>query len=136
MTAGEFELMEILWRLGGGTVKEVRSAVDPARGLAYTTVMTVLDKMARKGLLERHKQGKAHVYRPAVGREAAVGAVVDQMVRTYFAGSYPELVRMARLRLEGSEPESLGAAEVARDRPEAPAEDRGEHGGDMDEFLL
>jgi hypothetical protein len=98
--------------------------------------MTVLDKMCRKGLLARQKQGKAHVYRPAVAREAAVGAVVDQVVRTYFAGSYRELVKLASLRHES--PAAAGPPPLpdAPMRAERAAEDRARPSGDIDEFLL
>ena len=86
-TAGEFELMEILWLLGEASVKQVWERVDRERDLAYTTVMTVLDKMHRKGLVHQRKQGKAFFYRPAVGREAALASLLQDLVDTYFDGS-------------------------------------------------
>jgi len=73
LTAGEFELMEILWRLGEASVKQVWKHVEPERKLAYTTVMTVLDKMRRKGLVLQRKQGRAYFYQPALDRGRASG---------------------------------------------------------------
>lgn len=87
LTAGEFELMEILWLLGDASVKQVWERVERERDLAYTTVMTVLDKMHRKGLVHQRKQGKAFFYSPALGREAALASLLQDVVTTYFAGS-------------------------------------------------
>lgn len=68
--------MEVLWHHGvGRTVREVDRALagEPQdRVLAYTTVMTVLDRLAKKGLLQRQRVGWAWRYRPAVTREAYV----------------------------------------------------------------
>ena len=130
LTAGEFELMEILWRVGEASVKQVWEAVDPARGLAYTTVMTVLDKMRRKGLVSQRKQGKAFYYSPAVERGAAIGTVVDQLVRTYFNGSYVELAAFVSRR-EAPDSDAPAAAVVPAPSAAPIARD-----DDIDEFLL
>jgi len=56
----EFELMEILWSRGESNVRDVVSELD--RLLAYTTVMTTLDRLYKKGLLDRRMHGRAFVY--------------------------------------------------------------------------
>jgi predicted transcriptional regulator len=91
LTPGEFELMEILWPLGEASVKDVWTRVDPGRGLAYTTVMTVLEKMYRKGILAQRKKGKAFYYSAALSREQALAGIIDHVCGTYFRNSYPEL---------------------------------------------
>ncbi len=58
----ESTLMEILWRHGALSVKALVDHLD--RPLAYTTVMTTLDRLYKKGLLERRKQDRAFVYSP------------------------------------------------------------------------
>jgi|WetSurMetagenome_2_1015567.scaffolds.fasta_scaffold06969_4 BlaI family transcriptional regulator, penicillinase repressor len=92
ITPGEFELMEILWSAGEASVREVWKSVLPKRPLAYTTVMTVLDKMHRKGILAQRKQGKAYIYSPAIDRNQARAAVVDHVLKTYFNNSPSELL--------------------------------------------
>jgi len=87
LTPGEFELMEILWPLGEATVKDVWERVDPVRGLAYTTVMTVLEKMYRKGILTQRKKGKAYLYSAVLGRDEALQGILEHICNTYFAGS-------------------------------------------------
>ena len=56
--------MIALWRLGAGTVEQVRSALPARYRSAYTTVQTVLNRLAERGLLARRKQSNAIVYRP------------------------------------------------------------------------
>lgn len=92
LTPGEFELMEILWPLGEASVKEVWVRMNPGRGLAYTTVMTVLEKMYRKGILAQRKQGKAYLYSVILSREQALDGVVEHIRDAYFGGSGAELI--------------------------------------------
>lgn len=69
---GELEarVMELLWERGGwSTPGEVQEALAPERELAYTTVMTVLVRLWQKGLLERHRDGRAYAYHPTESRE-------------------------------------------------------------------
>ena len=96
LTPGEFELMEILWPLGEASVKEVWERINPQRDLAYTTVMTVLDKMRRKGILSHSKKGRAYIYSPAIRRDQALAGVVEHLVSAYFRGSTAELVRFVK----------------------------------------
>jgi predicted transcriptional regulator len=61
--------MEVMWRLGSATVRDVAGALGRNSDLAYTTVMTVMSRLAEKGLLDRKAAGKAFVYRPTLSRE-------------------------------------------------------------------
>jgi BlaI family transcriptional regulator, penicillinase repressor len=56
--------MRIMWRLGEGTVDDVRGAQPRSRRAAYTTIQTVMNRLLDRGLLERTRRGKAFVYRP------------------------------------------------------------------------
>ncbi|MGC0251366.1 BlaI/MecI/CopY family transcriptional regulator [Pseudactinotalea sp. Z1748] len=72
MAMGELEsaIMAQLWAADGPcTVREVHEALTPDRPLAYTTVMTVLDRLAKKGLLTQERQGRAFRYSPSRTRE-------------------------------------------------------------------
>ena len=62
----EIEVMEILWTRGEGNVRDVAERL--ARPLAYTTVMTTLDRLYKKGLLERSKSDRAFLYSPRYSR--------------------------------------------------------------------
>ena len=67
----EAEVMEEVWRQGSATVRDVLQALNARsdRERAYTTVMTIMARLERKGALERHKQGKGFVYTACAPRE-------------------------------------------------------------------
>ncbi|QFG22001.1 BlaI/MecI/CopY family transcriptional regulator [Actinomadura sp. WMMB 499] len=76
---GELErtVMEVLWARedagsGAATARDVSRALAGDRDLAHTTVMTVLDRLAKKGFLERARDGRAWRYRPVESREGYV----------------------------------------------------------------
>ena len=62
----QLQLMSAVWRLGAGTVEQVRSELPPRYRGAYTTIQTVLNRLAERGLLSRHKTGNAIEYRPTL----------------------------------------------------------------------
>jgi len=92
----ELMCLRALWTLREGNVKAVQEAVAPERTLAYTTIMTVLDRLVRKGILARRKVGRAFVYAPQATREALRRAALRELVDGYFDGSEEELVRFIR----------------------------------------
>jgi predicted transcriptional regulator len=67
----ESAVMGELWERGGGTVREVMDALNRGRGKrrAYTTYMTSMARLHKKGLLHRRREGKTDVYSPVFGRE-------------------------------------------------------------------
>lgn len=76
---GELErsVMNILWERGTPlTAREVSRALADDRELAHTTVMTVLDRLSKKGLLRRERDGRAWRYRPAATRETYVAELM------------------------------------------------------------
>lgn len=76
----ERSVMETLWDVGDGwlTVRDVHDVLAGGRDIAYTTVMTVLDRMSRKGLVEREREGRAWRYRPTQSRGAMTAEVMRQ----------------------------------------------------------
>ncbi|MEW5795555.1 MAG: BlaI/MecI/CopY family transcriptional regulator [Candidatus Zixiibacteriota bacterium] len=83
----EARLMELAWRHQSLTVKSALALLEPNQTAAYTTVMTVLNRLVQKGLLLRDKDGRNFVYRPAVDREqfirSRVGQVEDCLTRNF-----------------------------------------------------
>jgi predicted transcriptional regulator len=88
----ELLCLNALWTLGEGNVRDVQQIVMRTRPLAYTTIMTVLDRLVRKGKLSRRKAGRAFVYRPEASREAMRRAAVNELVESLFDGSEAQLV--------------------------------------------
>ncbi len=83
----EAEIMRVVWDSTEATVEDVRRALEPTRGAAYTTVMTVMTRLADKGLLKRHKDGRAYVYRPAASQDAVAGSLLQSVVGRVYGGS-------------------------------------------------
>jgi predicted transcriptional regulator len=83
--------MKALWALGEATVHTVRSQIFAARPLAYTTIMTIMGRLARKGVVERQKRGRAHVYRPLVSDTDVRDRALSRLVDNFFLGSRERL---------------------------------------------
>lgn len=116
----EAAVMDRLWSWGrGGTVREVLEDLnrDPRRGrdLAYTTVMTVMDNLHRKGVLVREPEGRAYRYIPVQDRAGHGAALIEGVL----AGSDDRTTPLLRFV------ERLSPAEVARLRAALGGRDRG-----------
>jgi predicted transcriptional regulator len=83
----EFELMEILWSNGESNVRDVVSKLS--RPLAYTTVMTTLDRLFKKGLLDRHKSDRAFVYSPSFSHQEWERRRAGDLVAGFLSGPNP-----------------------------------------------
>lgn len=88
----ELECLRALWALSEGNVRQVRDALQPERQLAYTTVMTVLDRLVHKGAAERRKNGRSFLYTPVLERDKLRRAAVKELVDLLFEGSEQELI--------------------------------------------
>jgi len=91
-TPGELEVLKILWERGPSTVREVMEVLNQDRQRAYTSVMSLLNVMAEKGLAERHAEGRAFLYKAAVARESALKELVGDVLGRAFEGSASALV--------------------------------------------
>ena len=76
----ESEIMKIIWERGEITVRDVHDLLAHKRPIAYTTVMTVMSRLARKKLLRRRKSGAQYVYRPALSNDEFVGEAIVSML--------------------------------------------------------
>jgi BlaI family penicillinase repressor len=83
----ELDCLNMLWPLGEATVREIRDALAPRRPRAYTTIMTIMDRLARKGIVERRKTGRAYVYKPNLTAEDARAHALAQVIDSFFGGS-------------------------------------------------
>lgn len=86
LTAAEHRIMDVLWALESGTVADVTAAVGHPP-LAYTTVLTTLRTLERKGYVRHKVQGRAFVYLPAVDRDEVRRGVVGYVLREFFDDS-------------------------------------------------
>jgi predicted transcriptional regulator len=81
----ELRVMEVLWRRADGVT--VRDLQPDFPGAAYTTLMTTMDRLHRKGVLERQKDGRAFVYRPICSRDEFESRLVTRALTPLLQGS-------------------------------------------------
>ncbi len=86
--------MHVLWKKAEASVSEVRAALP--RPLAYTTVMTILDRMAAKGLASRRKSGRAWLYSANLEPESARRQAVERLLAEYFDHDATALLQFLR----------------------------------------
>jgi predicted transcriptional regulator len=83
----EMTCLAALWAMKEGTVREVVAALAVRQPFAYTTVMTLLERLVRRGQLTRRKAGRSFIYTPAQDPEELRERALEEFVRNYFAGS-------------------------------------------------
>ncbi len=115
----ELLCLKALWSLQEGNVGDVRREVATVRSLAYTTIMTVLERLVRKGKVTRRKSGRAYRYTPTASRDALRRVALRELLEGFFDGSREELMRF----LEGMEEQPLAVAAAAGGASSAPAAD-------------
>lgn len=89
---------------------DVRRVMSETRPFAYTTVMTLLDRLTRKGVVSRRKTGRAFLYAPEMTRDAMRRLALKQFVNTFFDGSGQQLLRYLQ---EGASPQPIVEAAPA-----------------------
>ena len=88
----ELDCLNTLWPMGEGTVREIRDRLAERLPRAYTTIMTIMDRLARKGIVERKKSGRAYVYRANLTAEEARAQAIGHVIDKYFGGSKEALL--------------------------------------------
>jgi BlaI family penicillinase repressor len=92
----EMLCLKALWAMGEANVSQVREAIASSRPLAYTTVLTVLERLARRNVVSRSKVGRAFVYRPGISRETMRRMALKEFVASFFEGSEEQLADFMR----------------------------------------
>ena len=92
LTPQELEIMKVVWARGPATVREVHDDLLAGRKLAYTTVMTMMNVLERKGHLRKRPEGRSFLYRPTRPRQQVVGSMVREFVKRVFGGSAQPLL--------------------------------------------
>ena len=110
LTATELEMMNVIWRMAPCSVHQVVEALQPQRQLAYTSVSTIVRILEQKGYVRSQKEGRGHLYEPAVSKEAYQATSLNRLLKNEFDGAPSLLVQ----RLLDSE--QLSDAELDRIR--------------------
>jgi predicted transcriptional regulator len=110
------ELMRVLWEGGPGTVEDVRTRLPEAQRGAYTTVQTVLNRLAERGLLARERRGKSLRYSPLISEAEYVSSALRRTLDS--ASSAAKAAALAEII------GSLGGAELRELQQQASAIER------------
>jgi predicted transcriptional regulator len=105
-TGKELEILQILWKNGPSSVKDLQAALGGDSTNGYTTILKLMQIMFEKGLLTRQKSGKLHLYKAVGTQENTNQQLLTRMIETVFEGSATQLVLHA-LGNNKSTPEEL-----------------------------
>jgi BlaI family penicillinase repressor len=94
-TEAELTLLNILWKLGPATVRQVHDTISKKQKTGYTTVLKILQIMHEKALVIRDESNRAHVYAPANSETFTQSSLLKDLVSKAFGGSTSQLVMRA-----------------------------------------
>ena len=108
VTEAEQAILEVLWELGEGSVRDVANGLAPCKPLAYTTVLTMLGVLHKKDLVEFRQEGRAFIYRAALTKADVRDRALQNLMAQLFDGS-PEALALHQLENHAVDPGKIEA---------------------------
>ncbi len=124
-TDAELEILRVLWRTGGSTVRELHESLKDTRGSGYTSVLKIVQIMTEKGLLRRDVRARSHVYHAVISEHTAKQGFVVDLLKRVFDGSATQML-MHALSAKKAKPEELAEIRRMIDEANRP-DDRPDH---------
>ncbi len=90
----EMQVLAVLWQNGPSTARQTLNAMPDGKERAYTTILSVMQVMEKKGLLSHDRQGNANLYKPTVSREMIMEPVMGNIVKNLFGGNRTAVMQM------------------------------------------
>jgi predicted transcriptional regulator len=109
-TTSELQILQVLWKKGPASVRDVNAVLGLVKPSGYTTTLKLLQIMTQKGLVRRSKEGRAHLYEPAIPKGSTLRLIAGELLDRAFEGSKSQLL-MHALSAKGAT-----AAELAQIR--------------------
>lgn len=103
----EIEILHILWRRGEGTVRQVYDEIRESRNVTLPAVMLSMERLTKRGVIQKLAGDRAAVYRPLVTREGVGYSLLDEVVDKVLLGSAGSVVSQLVGRLSKSELEQI-----------------------------
>ena len=96
-TNSELEILQVVWKRGSATVREVNEELSKDKGteIGYTTTLKLMQIMHEKGLLERETSSRTHIYKALISQSSTKQNLLDTLIDTAFNGSAAQLVMQA-----------------------------------------
>lgn len=104
-TESEMEILQILWRLGSCTVRDVHEELIKNKETGYTTTLKLMQIMYEKGLVDRDTSSKSHIYSAILNQDKVEKQLVGKMIDDVFCGSASRLIMQALGNHRASEKE-------------------------------
>lgn len=120
LSAAQLEIMQVIWQRGEVAVSDVWQEISQRRTIARNTVLTVMDRLEKRGWLSKRSVGNTHLYRAVVSERTTLTQTVKRFVDTFFGGSSESLM-MTLLEGRGVSPDE---AERIRQRIEKARRDQ------------
>ena len=89
----ELQILSVLWEQGPLPIRAIRQSLPDGKDRAYTTVLTLVQIMEKKGLVGHTAQGQAHIYHPLVTRRQVLRPLMRDMLRNVFGGRPADAVQ-------------------------------------------
>ncbi len=117
----EMTILALLWREGELSARQVLEMMPDQKERAYTSILSVMQAMEKKGLLGHRKDGRCNVYHPIVKKNQIVPSFLNRLVNNLFGGNKAQLMQqlLADDELSTAEIESLRQMVDAHDSPES-----------------
>ncbi|WP_367916474.1 BlaI/MecI/CopY family transcriptional regulator [Leadbetterella sp. DM7] len=94
-TESELEILQILWKKGASTVRQVNEELSRHKEVGYTTTLKLMQIMHEKNLVTRTEEGRYHIYQAAIEEESTQKLLLDRFIDTAFRGSASRMVMQA-----------------------------------------
>lgn len=94
-TDSELEILQVLWRKGNATVREVHEELTLNKDVGYTTTLKLMQIMNEKGLVKRDDSSRTHIYKAAANKESTQKFLLNRFISNLFGGSSTQLVMQA-----------------------------------------
>lgn len=91
-TPSELEILELLWSLGEAGAQQVNDHLNQRKPVSYTGTLKLMQLMHQKGLLDRRKEGRSHIYFPAIAEADTKSSLLDRFIDSTFGGSASKLM--------------------------------------------
>ena len=121
----QLAIMRVLWARGEATVAEVHRSLEAERGLALTTIATMLSKMEKKGVVHHRTEGRQFVYVPTVSQNEVRSSMVSEFTERLFAGDAAALVNHLLTERQIDQAELREITRLIEERAGEPERERG-----------
>ncbi|HYP29800.1 MAG TPA: BlaI/MecI/CopY family transcriptional regulator [Blastocatellia bacterium] len=131
LTRFELEVMEALWGIGSGSIREIHERLPEKKRAAYTTIQTIVRRLEEKGAVRQTKKiGNALIFEPVVSRKAAHHRLISDLLELFGGSARPLMAHLAEAgKLSMEDLRELEGMINRQDEPEPAKDSRGQRGG-------